>query len=858
MRKQVMRMSAFSLAMVCGTSAALAQDSVGVTDGAFGNAIGDAVAPHNLNEQCNSYVVDLAPLMGSWGTMWGIAPIAKASQFVDAGGNSAFFSALTSSQFLSSDMLTNAPTPSGSYEFWTGNAEGVSHENLRNNVPGSMTPPAQSNQMAYIFSEFGNTEDDEIVAGFINWVPSDASRLYVTRTNMAVSGELPDSPAFSTFGVGAIDAHGNGFWRADDFGRSGAFARLVGEHWVYRVSAAARDCDTLNVLDSTAVATPWYVFDGDVAGIHDEGATAAPVFPPLPGPPPTGNSVHVVPNCVPESLSGGNGPTVLTSNFDTEFVFDGSPAPAGALAAGTVVPGIFDIRGSVEFTRADMFSSPTSSYTAGIISKINANDASARRLAIWGILPNGAPSAPGVDAVLLTLPTSITDPCDDDPILGGNFQIGRTVPAAQDYDGTATGMLFPDFFYDNYHGAAAFRGVTSQVGLGEDRFGNNLASGVIYYSAVRDDDQPGNALVVTRFGDDGANPEFTLAAWNNYPETGGKPIYDGGNNIIGELASFEDLSANNLRAIAQRSGGGIGPSITPAGFDSYGNAYFLSPVQIFRGNNQDNDIDASLLGGDPALFPMIDTDSDGFTDSPNPERDLWEVGLVRAVYDATNFCYRLELVLRTGQIFPGQNSGESYMIDNILISGGSSLAASAFSSGNVNEFPMHGTFPIGIGVPADDPRHLGGMIVMAEITYDVDGMDTQDFPAVDTTTLPLTSVEFDALGPKDFPAEVGGTGAYEDPTAAFDPGVALYPDSNDQAYTSLLFVGNEGAAPCTPCSNVDGSTDGVVNLADLNLVLFNFGSAVAPGTNGDTNCDGQVNLTDLNNVLFAFGTNVGC
>jgi hypothetical protein len=67
-----------------------------------------------------------------------------------------------------------------------------------------------------------------------------------------------------------------------------------------------------------------------------------------------------------------------------------------------------------------------------------------------------------------------------------------------------------------------------------------------------------------------------------------------------------------------------------------------------------------------------------------------------------------------------------------------------------------------------------------------------------------------------------------------------------------------GDTSCTPCTNVDGSLDQTVNLADLNLVLFNFGNTVPAGTNGDTNCDGMVNLADLNAVLFDFGTNVGC
>ncbi|MFI4854867.1 MAG: right-handed parallel beta-helix repeat-containing protein [Phycisphaerales bacterium JB065] len=55
------------------------------------------------------------------------------------------------------------------------------------------------------------------------------------------------------------------------------------------------------------------------------------------------------------------------------------------------------------------------------------------------------------------------------------------------------------------------------------------------------------------------------------------------------------------------------------------------------------------------------------------------------------------------------------------------------------------------------------------------------------------------------------------------------------------------------CLAGDANNDGNVNLADLNLVLANFGGAVEIGTDGDVNDDGVVNLADLNLVLANFG-----
>ena len=76
----------------------------------------------------------------------------------------------------------------------------------------------------------------------------------------------------------------------------------------------------------------------------------------------------------------------------------------------------------------------------------------------------------------------------------------------------------------------------------------------------------------------------------------------------------------------------------------------------------------------------------------------------------------------------------------------------------------------------------------------------------------------------------------------------------------LLIVLNQDFPPtaCDPvftCADANG--DGVVDLADLNLVLGNFGQNVPAGTGGDLDGDGLVALPDLNLVLGQFGTECG-
>lgn len=55
------------------------------------------------------------------------------------------------------------------------------------------------------------------------------------------------------------------------------------------------------------------------------------------------------------------------------------------------------------------------------------------------------------------------------------------------------------------------------------------------------------------------------------------------------------------------------------------------------------------------------------------------------------------------------------------------------------------------------------------------------------------------------------------------------------------------------CLMGDANNDGFIDLADLNLVLGNFGDAVEVGRDGDVNDDGVVDLADLNIVLSGFG-----
>ena len=120
-----------------------------------------------------------------------------------------------------------------------------------------------------------------------------------------------------------------------------------------------------------------------------------------------------------------------------------------------------------------------------------------------------------------------------------------------------------------------------------------------------------------------------------------------------------------------------------------------------------------------------------------------------------------------------------------------------------------------------------------------------------------TWVNVETIGP-DGPETSGGWFQHSfDPATLVDltDSVQMRFVASDEGAGSLVeaavdgFVVRSTGCEDAPCP-ADTTGDGSVDLADLNLVLGNFGQTTA---DGDTNGDGQVDLADLNTVLGAFG-----
>ena len=523
--------------LLSATAIGAPQDSVSKAAG----LPGDAVDPYATGEQLNSYVVDMAPLTTSWGTMFGIAPVAKSGT-----GDATFFNNSISGQAASATLLTEVATPQSTYSLWT-NAPGAGvNDSGSINDPGTpIVSPIATSQVAGAFAEFHGLGGNHVVTTLVNYNPINPSRLLISRVQAAVNGDqIFENNA--QIGFGSVDAHGNTYIRADDFGTVGS-SPIVGNNY-YRVDAANRNPAIRNELLGT--------------GPSDGPATDHILNGSLTTHNPTGN--------IPEDIAGR--PVLIGSNFSGQFVYESS---AGSLTnTSTHLGTASDHRGNVFFSKATVFAGSVG--TAAMYGQDGAGDT--RLLKIWGVNANGAVTG----NTTFSQPASITD--------------------------NNTGFVFPDDLsaltaptigeYGQYLSQVAFRGSNGQVGVGEDQAGRILvaAVGIADEAAgnlYAEQDNPINAMFVARFSPSNiaGTLEWTVAAYNDAP--GGKQILDGpGGTPIGQIVELQQVTG----------GAPIGPSMSPPMIDSVGNIYFLAAVELY--GTPFSDFDSALVRAvyNPASF----------------------------------------------------------------------------------------------------------------------------------------------------------------------------------------------------------------------------------------------------------------
>jgi len=714
----ITRIGALALAAGLALPAA-AQDSVSKVQG----PTGDAVSPWNTSEQFNDYVVDMTPFLTSAGTEFGIAPIIKSSKTA-----SAFFSSVVSAQAASANTQTGTQFVAPSYAVWGGPGFGVNDDPELNDAPNTVSPAGSPVQQGVAFAEFSTSDAgasiNNIISGLVQFTPDQPERLFVRRVVAATNDET-GAQNEAQFGVGGVDSNGVVSFRADDFGLNGDDP-VVGNNYI-RVQSALRDPSIINAITDN---------DGDpLTQGSTVGADAAATVVPVNG----SGTTHGAPNIADSSIAGR--PLMIGSNFNGAYVFESSPGVTST--SPTHRPNTDDQRGGMNYTTRQLF--PDTIGTAGLVGVDLAGDTT--KISVWGVDASGA----DVNATTVDLPATISD---NEP-----SQAGFTFPFAPEIT--------------NYQSQAAFRGGSGQVAIGMDAQGRALVAGAFTGLGFGQAD-PEGGVAVGRF--DPADPantlEWTLAGWNEFPLFGGddgKHIFDDAGNVIGELATLEEVTGGTPG----------GPSFSSPTIDSAGNVWFLAAAQLFRGQGQDE-----VTG---------ETDDD------------FDSVLVRGVYDESTFSYRLELVLEQGQVFAGQNSQRDWQVRFISIADSDSIDSSTIFSGHMVQTGFAGGPQNAF--PPTDPRNLGGLVLGAEIVYDVN----QD---------------------GDFVKVTGANGV---------------PSSLDQEYNVLLYIGAiEPAAP--PCPQ-DLNGDNVVDGADLGTLLSAWGG---PGP-ADFNGDGVVDGADLGTLLSAWG-----
>ncbi|MCC6426232.1 MAG: hypothetical protein IT435_05375 [Phycisphaerales bacterium] len=692
---------------------------------------GDAVGPYQTNVQKLDYVIDLTPLFGSWNTKFGIAPLFKTSKT-----STGFFNSLQSASGISAKARLNAPPSALSYAEWFSPGQGVNPNSAINDAPGSVTAPETYTALGAVQAEF-STDDggfnyNGVLSSVFGYEPTYPPRLFVTRYVTAVNQPAAGAADTAQFGVGSVDAFGNVAFRADGVGVADATNGITNVN-LFRVRDTARNTAAINQIKNT--------------GGTDAGATDwIDLVPPLDA---TRGSAtqHNTPNILSQDLGGGSS-HVLGSNFATNYIYENGNLVASSAAHR---PGTVDHRGAVGMYPHALLGGTGEVATGAMLSQVLAGES--RSMSIWGIKADGSVGT----AKTLTPPLSLADSCYDftfAPILSeSNLHVSQTV----------------------------FRGGNGLVALGQNVNLQRMAAFTLASSETFAN--PFNVIALAT--DDGGTPyqnvTWSLAAWNDSGNFTGKPIHgDSGNDGIpfttdpGEFDGVVDLDENSptydapigrLASLFEVTGGSpAGPSFSAPMIDSAGNIWFLAAVAL----NKTSDIG-----------PFTDYDS----------------ALVRAIYDPTDGCYRLELILELGDTFDGFNSGTRYQVQFIGgLADSNSVDSATEWSNNMVADGWNGS-PVCPLRDTKSPIHLGGMTFNARIVYDVDG-----------------DGEFDA-----------GAGV-------------------DQAYVASMYLGN------TNCpADFDGS--GFVDTDDYDAFVSAF--ELGEGTT-DFDCTGFVDTDDFDAFVRAF------
>ena len=324
----------------------------------------------------------------------------------------------------------------------------------------------------------------------VGFEPNNPNRLYVDRRVAALNTSGPSTGDSSQLGGVSIDASGNLYYRADNFGTTGPNA--VSGNNLFRTRLANRDCSAINLISTggTLDGTDWL--------LNASGTT------------------HAVPSSVPASIAGGNG-LIADPNFNGEYVYGSAPGGLTATMGHLDPATSAGTRGTFGGTAHQALGSGVYTFA---LSAQNVSDGNNTVVNLWSVDANGAV----VDRKGFEVPLTVTD-----------------------NDSGFTINYIPGVYESRHHtGPTAFRGGVGTVAVGSDQAGRTLIAKTISENGLNGD--VSHQIVVGRFDDPNGPVEWTMAAYIDifglFTQDEGKEIYDGDGNVIGQLVGLQRVAPN--------------------------------------------------------------------------------------------------------------------------------------------------------------------------------------------------------------------------------------------------------------------------------------------------------------------------
>jgi hypothetical protein len=466
---------------------------------------------------------------------------------------------------------------------------------------------------------------------------------------------------------------------------------------------------------------------------------------------------HATPSCLPQDVAGR--PLLVGADFTGNYKFE-NPAMTVA-SASTHRPTTTDQRGAINVSGSAIFSGSVA--TGAVLTRSTTGAGKTDSMSLFGLAANGTVGI----ARTIKLPSTLSDSCDSFawPLGGGDFR--------------------------NYDSQVAFRGGTGPVAVAKDQAGRAIAAAVLYNGSSNIAANPFNAIAAARFDPTNASStvSWTTIGWVNSTLLTGKELLGdyGADGIPGTGDSGEgdgvvnagDAPIGRLASMSELGNGLVGPSMSAPTFDAAGNAYFIAAVALKRRVGPQNPYD-------------------------------FKFAAIRGVYNPATFCYSLEVLAEVGQVFRGRNSGRNYQLTTLNLADADSISSASVWSASGTQNTWNNV--ANDALPPVSPLNLGGLVLSARITYDVNN-----------------------------------DGLYRDPTAVGGDTASV-----DEAYNVVLYVGNV-TPPDSPCP-ADYNQDGGVDGAD---VAAFFGDWEVGNGGADVNLDGGVDGADVEFFFNAWAAG-GC